>query len=651
MVMLQHKLSVKLSQRQILTPGLVQMVSVLALNKLELKDMINTEMVENPVLEELEESVPLLDEVGGKEADRERAATASTEENPIAAVEKKDPFEEIDFGSFFQDYLDPGYRSRGEMEEIERPSFENFLSKPGNLTDHLAWQLGALSLRREVREAADLIIGNLNEDGYLIASEDELLGVAPPASAEADAVTAKKIVSEAQALGLAEHGLTEEALAEDGLAEESLANDSFAGEVPPETSAYDLTASGLTESAAAEGALVDRAMLETASRPKAMDEPSPLAEANTSGSDPIVSFSMRSGDAAAAVAPAPEPAQPAPSPVWTLKFSATDLQEALDTVRQLDPPGVGCRDLRECLLYQLRYHQQQLALNKNGEKNGDKNGERNGNGTPQILQDATAIVDQHLRALQNKQHKEIARAIGRPLEAIENALNYIRTLDPRPGLRYNKTQPRLIEPDVAFVKHGDEWLVIMNDEDLPQLRLNPAYKKLVTRDGSNDKTTRDYVKERYKSAIQLIKNIEQRKQTITKVCYCIVARQQDFLERGIDQLKPMMIKEVAEEIGVHPSTVSRAVASKYAHTPQGVFELRYFFSESVQGPEGGNTSLLILKRRVKKLIDEEDPSRPLTDEQITRILQSQGIQVTRRTVAKYREDMRIPSTHQRRVKK
>ena len=656
MVMLQHKLSVKLSQRQILTPGLVQMVSVLALNKLELKDMINTEMVENPVLEELEESVPLLDEVGGKEADRERAASAATEENPIAAVEKKDPFEEIDFGSFFQDYLDPGYRSRGEMEEIERPSFENFLSKPGNLTDHLAWQLGALSLRREVREAADLIIGNLNEDGYLIASEDELLGVAPPASAEADAVTAKKIVSEAQALGLAEDGLpeevlAEEALAEDGLAEAGLANDSLAGEVPPGTSAYDLTASGLTESAAAEGAPVERAMLETASPQKATDELSPLAEAHTSGPDPIVSFSMRSGDGAAAVAPAPEPARPAPSPVWTHKFSAADLQEALDTVRQLDPPGVGCRDLRECLLYQLRYHQQQLALNKNGEKNGDKNGERNGNGTPQILQDATAIVDQHLRALQNKQHKEIARAIGRPLEAIENALNYIRTLDPRPGLRYNKTQPRLIEPDVAFVKHGDEWLVIMNDEDLPQLRLNPAYKKLVTRDGSNDKTTRDYVKERYKSAIQLIKNIEQRKQTITKVCYCIVARQQDFLERGIDQLKPMMIKEVAEEIGVHPSTVSRAVASKYAHTPQGVFELRYFFSESVQGPEGGNTSLLILKRRVKKLIDEEDPSRPLTDEQITRILQSQGIQVTRRTVAKYREDMRIPSTHQRRVKK
>src|SRR5437588_2771145 len=206
MVLLQHRLNVKPSQRQILTPGLVQMVSVLALNKLELKDMINTEMVENPVLEELEESVPLLDEVGKKEEDRERASTAATttEENPVPAAEKKDPFEEIDFGSFFQDYLDPGYRTHSEMEEIERPSFENFLSKPGNLTDHLAWQLGSLSLTREVREAAELIIGNLNEDGYLIASDDELLGVAPPATPEADAVTAKNIVGEAQALGIAD---------------------------------------------------------------------------------------------------------------------------------------------------------------------------------------------------------------------------------------------------------------------------------------------------------------------------------------------------------------------------------------------------------------------------------------------------------------
>ncbi len=595
MVLLQHKLSIKLSQRQILTPGLVQMVSVLALNKLELKDMINSEMVENPVLEELEDSVPLLDEVGKKEEDRERATAATTEENPVTAVEKKDPFEEIDFGSFFQDYLDPGYRTHSEMEDIERPSFENFLSKPSNLTDHLAWQLGALSLRQEVREAADLIIGNLNEDGYLIGSDDELLGVAPPASPEADAEAAKTIATEVQALGIAETDSTQDSM------EESASSDI----------------------------------------PVGIESPG-YSELRVGGADPHVGVDVAASAAAngtaAAVAIAPEPSASA-RPIFKPNFSAADLQEALQVVQQLDPPGVACRDLRQCLLNQLRFHQAQLGQQKNG------------NGTAQVLLDAMAVVDQHLRGLQNKQHKEIAKAIGRPIEAVQSALDYIRTLDPRPGLRYNKVQARLIEPDVAFVKHGDEWLVIMNDEDLPQLRLNPAYKKLVTRDGSNDKNTRDYVKERYKSAIQLIKNIEQRKQTITKVCYSIVARQQEFLERGIDQLKPMMIKEVAEEIGVHPSTVSRAVANKYAHTPQGVFELRYFFSESVQGPEGGGTSLLILKRRVKKLIEEEDPTRPLTDEQITRILQSQGIQVTRRTVAKYREDMRIPSTHQRRVKK
>jgi RNA polymerase sigma-54 factor len=312
------------------------------------------------------------------------------------------------------------------------------------------------------------------------------------------------------------------------------------------------------------------------------------------------------------------------------------LHDAIEIVRQFDPPGVACRDLRECLLYQLRYHQAQLG--------------RNADGSAQTIADAIAIVNQHLRALQSKQHKEIARAISRPIEAVQTALDYIRTLDPRPGLRYNKVQARLIEPDVAFVKNGEEWIVVMNDDDVPTLRLNASYRRLLSREG-NDRDTRNYVKERFKSAIQLIKNIEQRKQTIMKVCYTIVNRQQDFLEKGIDELKPMMIKEVAEEIGVHPSTVSRAVANKYAHTPQGVFELRYFFSESVNGPEGGNTSLLILKRRVKKLIDDEDPTKPLTDEQITRILQSQGIQVTRRTVAKYREDMKIPSTHQRRVKK
>ena len=584
MVLLQPRLNLKVSQRQILTPGLVQMVSVLALNKLELRDMITAEMVENPVLEELEDSVPLLDDVDRRSEERDRP---TAEEAAAPAEEKKDPFEEIDFGSFFQDYLDPGYRSSREMEDIERPSFENFLSKPSTLTDHLIWQLGAVPIGPAVREAAEAIIGNLNEDGYLIASDEELLGIAPPSSPEADKVAAENVVKDAAALGLGE-------------IEEVEGDTSAAGQT------VDWNGSVLEGSA---DATFSAAVVAAAPQAAAI-EPAP--------------------------APDPMPAEP---PGFQARFTREELHEALEVVRQLDPPGVACRELRECLLYQLRHHQK-LAPGKNGD----------GAAAEQVIADAMAIVDQHLHDVQMKRFKEIARAISRPVEAIQPALDYIRTLDPRPGARYNNVQPRLIEPDVAFVKHGDEWLVMMNDDGIPQLRLNPAYKRLLNRD-TPDKDTRNYVKERYKSAIQLIKNIEQRKQTITKVCYSIVARQQDFLEKGIDQLKPMMIKEVAEEIGVHPSTVSRAVASKYVHTPQGVFELRYFFSESVNGPEGGGTSLLILKRRVKKLIEEEDPARPLTDEQITRILQSQGIQVTRRTVAKYREDMRIPSTHQRRVKK
>src|SRR6201982_77927 len=199
MVMLQHKRNVKLSQRQILTPGLVQMVSVLALNKLELKDMITAEMVENPVLEELEDAVPLIDDVGRKEEERERASTV--EETP-ATADKKDPFEEIDFGSFFKDYLDPGFRSPGDFEEIERPSFENFLSKPSTLSDHLIWQLGSVPTTPAVREAAETVIGNLSEDGYLIASDEELLGIVPAAAPEVDAPKSESVVQEAVALGL-----------------------------------------------------------------------------------------------------------------------------------------------------------------------------------------------------------------------------------------------------------------------------------------------------------------------------------------------------------------------------------------------------------------------------------------------------------------
>ena len=309
MVLLQHKLNVKLSQRQILTPGLVQMVSVLALNKLELKDMITAEMVENPVLEELEESVPLIDEVGRREEDRERlTAKTSTEEAPITA-EKKDPFEEIDFGSFFQEYLDPGYRTRGEMEDIERPSFENFLSKPTTLTDHLAWQLGALSLSRSVREAAEQIIGNLNEDGYLIASDEEMLGIAPPAAPEADAETARNIVSEAAALGLG---------AEDLIAPEALRK-----ERGPRQLQFQLTDSISGFSTGDVNDLIGAAASNSpdfSSLLPAGESILSRVENLTATAKAETSFGSRNGDSAAAVAPAQEKRNRSTSPAAKVKF-------------------------------------------------------------------------------------------------------------------------------------------------------------------------------------------------------------------------------------------------------------------------------------------------------------------------------------------
>src|SRR6204780_3630207 len=537
MSMLSPRLQLKVSQKQILTPGLVQMVTVLQLNRLELKDMITQEIAENPVLEESVDGIEelsaeemqsilerervsdpsdqvILETVNGAGSEPEIAAgipeaspveyefdasapasvdgAASDGVSPSPAADgeiiepktEKDPFDEIDFGTFFDDYLDPGYKSPAS-ETVEKPSFETFLSSPVTLADHLHSQLAVLIMSEDVRDAADNIIGNLNENGYLTATLEEI----------AD-----------------------------------------------------------------------------------------------SGQHPM-----------------------------------TEVQEALRIVQSLDPAGVGATDVRECLLLQIE--------------------SRNGKGGVAWL-----IVANHLKLLETRQIKEIAKQLGRPLEHVQMALDVIRHLDPYPGLRYSDQGARQVEPDVYIFKEGDEYIIQLNHDDLPQLRLNAQYRKMLDRDQEPSKEIRNYVKDRYAAAIQLIKNIEQRKQTILKVCQSIVRRQLDFLEHGIDRLKPMMIKEVAEEIGVHPSTVSRAVAGKDADPPKGVFELRYFFSEAVQGSAGSATPLLILKRRVKKMIEEEDSQHPLTDEQITARLKSEGIDVTRRTVAKYREDMKIPSTHQRRVR-
>jgi RNA polymerase sigma-54 factor len=522
MSMLSPRLQLKVAQKQILTPGLVQMVTVLQLNRMELKEMINQEIVENPVLEESleegdeitpEELQPLLEAERSSDpadqslldaadikldgdspevtrntdafADAETTAEgAERDASETVETSTTDPFDEIDFGSFFDDYLDPGYRSPAS-ESVDKPSFETFLSQPQTLADYLRSQLSVAVLNEETRDAAESIIGNLDEDGYLTATLDEM---------------------------------------------------------------------------------------------------------------------AHQGGATCEV-----------------------MEAGLKAVQGLDPAGVAARDLKECMLLQIE------SVNGRGGV-------------------AWQIVSNHMRLLEMRQFKELARLLNRPQEHIDIAVAMIRHLNPRPGMRFSGPGPRSVEPDVYFIRDGEDFLIQMNEEELPQLRLNAQYRKMLDRDQGATKEVRDYVRERYSSAIQLMKNIEQRKHTILRVCEAIRRRQFEFLTDGLDALRPMMIKDVAEEVGVHPSTVSRAVANKYAHTPHGVYELRYFFSEAVQGPSGGETPLLLLKRRVRKMIEEEDSRRPLTDDHITARLQAEGIDVTRRTVAKYREDMKIPSTHQRRVR-
>jgi RNA polymerase sigma-54 factor len=304
---------------------------------------------------------------------------------------------------------------------------------------------------------------------------------------------------------------------------------------------------------------------------------------------------------------------------------AADVEQALTLVQEFDPLGVAARDLRECLTIQLRAVHADAGV-------------------------AGAILRDFWEGLQRGDLPAISAAMGRPERHVEAAAALIKDLDPRPGQRYSVDSARAVEPDVQFVKTQDGFQVVLNEDDMPELRLNRRYRRLLER-GRASKDVRNYIKERYNSAIQLLRNIEQRRQTIRSVCDSIVLRQGGFLAHGIEHLRPMMIKEVAEEIGVHPSTVSRAVANKYAHTPHGVYELRFFFSEGVQGPSGSSIPLMLLKRKVKKMIEEEDATQPLTDDHISKILRESGIMVTRRTVAKYREDMGIPSTHRRRRRK
>jgi RNA polymerase sigma-54 factor len=475
-----QKLHTKLVQKLILTPSLQQAIKLLPMSTLELADLLNQEMVENPLLEE----VPTEDLQPAEQAQQDKA------EADKPSTEKTDQWDDADYEYFFGDYLDDGYRSRTPSEVKELPPIENTLSSAGSLSDHLLWQLNLQMQGGEhesLREIGSAIIGNLDDDGYLVASVEEIAAM---------------------------------------------------GEWP-----------------------------------------------------------------------------------------VTDVERSLQHLQTFDPIGVAARDLQECLWLQIRH----LGLE----------------GTP-----TEKIVTEHLRLLQNHQVPEISRRMGMAIEDLKEHIEIIRNLDPKPGSRYNPQQSQYVIPDVYVVKVEDQYVAMLNEEGLPQLRISPTYRRLLDKNVAGtveNNETRAYVKDKFRSALWLIKSVDQRQKTIQKVANSIINFQREFLDHGIEYLRPLVLRDVANDIGMHESTVSRVVNNKYMHTPQGVFELKYFFHSGISSSYGDSVSSVTIKQRIRKIIENEDPRKPLSDSKIVSILQKEGLMLARRTIAKYREELKIPTSNQRKV--
>jgi len=471
---IQQKLHTKLVQKLILTPSLQQAIKLLPMSTIELSDMLNQEMVENPLLEE----VPTEDL-----QQAEPAAPDKPEEAPPKS-EKTDSWDDSDYEYFFGEYLDEGYRPRPQHEIKELPPIENTLSNPTSLSDHLLWQLSLQAPDETTREIGGAVVGNLDDDGYLVASVDEIAAM---------------------------------------------------------------------------------------------------------GNWPVA-----------------------------------DVERALKLTQGFDPIGVAARDLQECLWLQLRH----LGLE----------------GTP-----TERIVTEHLRLLQNHQIPELAKKLGLTVDELKQHVEVIRHLDPKPGSRYNRPQSQYVIPDVYVVKVDDQYVAVLNEDGLPQIRISPVYRRLLDKGAEQTEETRAYVKDKFRSALWLIKSVEQRQKTIHKVATSIINFQRDFLDHGIEHLRPLVLRDVANDIGMHESTVSRVVNNKYMHSPQGVFELKFFFHSGISRSYGESVSSVTIKQRIRKIIENEDRRRPLSDSKIVEILQKEGLTLARRTIAKYREELRISTSNQRKV--
>ena len=523
------KLTTSLSQRLVLTPQLRQRIEMLQMTSLELTDLIQQQLLENPVLEEVptqeevqELAEKVLDHLASSDADSSVEAAppepgapetnGSADPEAIAALaggeevaesftatepeegsleegfteeSSRDAFEEIDFGREFQDYLDPGYKTQEIEYKEDAPTFEQFLTRPPSLAEHLEWQLNMTPLEEDVAYAAVAVIGNLNADGRLNATNEEIAMMGP----------------------------------------------------------------------------------------------------------------------------------------WPEEV----VEKARQALMRLDPVGCGARDVKECLLVQLE------TLGENDRL-------------------ASKLISDHLSELQQHKLPNLSKQIGVEVEVLLSELQFIRTLDPYPGRRYSSEEPILISPEIYIEKldeNDDDYVIYFADDGSPRLRVSQQYQQMLSQGVSNE--TKSFIREKMRSAVDLLRNIEHRRQTIYKVVESIVQRQRDFLDHGVQHIKPMMLKDIAEDIGMHLSTVSRVVNRKYAHTPQGVIELRRFFTEGMLNEDGEEISTRIIKLKIKKLIEEEDSHNPITDDQVVKILAKDGIKLSRRTVAKYRDQMQIPGSRERRA--
>jgi RNA polymerase sigma-54 factor len=542
---LEQKLSLKLAQRLVMTPSLQQAIKLLQMTRMELDTLLTQELVENPVLEEAAEAAdnpdPAEEETEPPFEERKEAAAAS---NGGEELNHGESMENIDLDAYFGDYWEgSGYSSMAE--ERDEPPIENSLTREPDLYDHLLWQLHMAEVEPRQREIAELIIGNLDPDGFLVATPEEIRAMGDRAADWAE--DAPGLASDLEGAG-------------------------FAGD------AGDVSMGGMAGVADGMAGIPSDAAGESAD---AEDSPR--------------------------------------------RYSLDEIEAALELVRGFDPPGIACNDLRESLMRQMDFR-----------------------GVPA---DALArrVVEEAWDLFLRRQFPAVARKLGIELAALEEAVELIRTLETNPGRKFSTERPHYIEPDVFVRRVGDEYVIQLNDDGLPRLRVSRSYRRMLQtmRTEGRQSEAQQFIKDKIRSAVWLIKSLDQRQRTIYKVAASIIRQQRDFLDKGIEHLRPMVLRDVAEDIGMHESTVSRVVSNKYIHTQRGLFPMKFFFHSGIDREYGENISSLTVKRKIEQMIQAEDPKRPLSDSELMRILNREGIQIARRTVAKYRDELSIPSSTDR----